>query len=490
MSTALRENQIVRLEGLIVNYLCLCSSQLELTSTDDVGTKFFKCPTCSKTFSFAKTEEMKKYEQEQKDLRREATLEEITEILDLTIKLDEDIKSLVFLTFLTAYTKNEQVNVIVSGESSIGKTYVVSEVSKFFPNEDLIKKHGVSPTAFFYDDNRVLVDKTTLEKFTLVQPSPDASQEEKHAYREQKKNTAFLQDFERKIIVLPDMPDVKVLEKLRPVLSHDDRICVYSNTTPNPYGMRAKDVYVRGFGIFVVCTCTPYLDEQETSRTFQINPQWTPEKEKAVLGLINKRNSSPKFNTELESNPQRIWLKKRIELIKDTEINEIFINEELLTDIYKWFEGKRESSTPKSSREYTRLLSLAKAWCLFNLWNREKDENLNLYCTQTDIEVAKKVYASIVESSAYNLSPEEYAFFKHLEEIYKGTSTGFKVSEAHQIYYNKNKRPCSDKRLRNMLESFCREGLMRKDKQGQTFYYYIQEHKSQENQQELLSMSP
>jgi hypothetical protein len=474
----------------MTEYKCECGAVFRVDSADDIGTIFCTCPSCGAKKTLDKEEQERRdtlaewLKEHFGELKREATLSEVLDILGETIKFDNDIKLIVFLAMLTAFTSKEQVNIIMEGESSVGKTYTIHEIILFFPESCWLKKNGVTPTSFFYDDQRVLMDKNTLQKVELVRPSKDASDIEKQEYKEKRDNCVMLQDFERKIIWLPDMPDVKVMEKLRSLLSHDDKVCNYTSTMTNQHvGLQAKTTLLKGFGVFIICCCTPMLDEQETSRAFQLNPGWSKEKEAACLDLISRREASPEFNKLLEDNPKRSWLRNRIEMIASAKVNEVFVGEELSLKVLDWFNEKRKVSTPKSSREFTRFRSLMKAWALFNLWTRKQDEDKNLYCEEKDFDVAKLVYESIVEASAFNLCLEEYTFYKALEAEYpyRELSEGFRVSNAHTLFYDKNGRACSDKRLRNMLESFCREGLLRKEKQGQTYYYHIQSLDHNEN---------
>jgi len=411
------------------------------------------------------------------NLEKEETLEELLEILNITIKFDNDLKTIGFLACLLTYTEQDQVNLIISGETTIGKTYNITELLNYFPEQDIIKKHSVSKMAFWYDENNKIVDKTTLEEVKLVRPkqTPEETDEQYEkrleTYREQKLNSVSLQNFERKIPFLPDMPNVDVLQPLRPLMSHEDKIIKKLSTTMAKYGHMAKEFWIKGYATFIICSTTAFIEAEDTSRSFQLNPEWNESKEKACRDLINKRGSSPEFKENLEVDPKRVWLKERIKIIKSANINEIYINEELAQKIDQWFESKRKISTPRNSREYIRLRSLVKAWTLFNLWNRKRDDNNNLYSNEKDVETAEQIYDSIVEASAYDLTPEQYEFFKYLKE----ESIAFTIVDAHNVYYKKKGRICADKRLRNMLNSYCREGLMRVEKEKQKFIYYILE---------------
>jgi hypothetical protein len=76
---------------------------------------------------------------------------DLSEALELTIKNDNENKVVAFLCQLSAYTEDAQFNVSFNSPSSTGKSYIALEVSKLFPNEDVIKLGNCSKTAFFHE---------------------------------------------------------------------------------------------------------------------------------------------------------------------------------------------------------------------------------------------------------------------------------------------------------------------------------------------------
>lgn len=74
------------------------------------------------------------------------SLVELTEILGLTIKRDETNKVIAFLSQLSAYTEDSQINVSFNAPSSSGKSFIPIEISNLFPQEDVVKLGNCSPT--------------------------------------------------------------------------------------------------------------------------------------------------------------------------------------------------------------------------------------------------------------------------------------------------------------------------------------------------------
>ncbi|MFH1220693.1 MAG: hypothetical protein V1694_09620 [Candidatus Eisenbacteria bacterium] len=82
---------------------------------------------------------------------RPLSLDELCEILTLTIKEDRVNKAVAFLCCVSAYTEESQFNISFNAPSATGKSYIPLEVTSFFPKADVIKVGYCSPTAFFHD---------------------------------------------------------------------------------------------------------------------------------------------------------------------------------------------------------------------------------------------------------------------------------------------------------------------------------------------------
>jgi hypothetical protein len=79
-------------------------------------------------------------------------MQQLVDVLDLTIKEDSVSKLITFYCMLSAYTHDSQINVSFNAPSASGKTYITTEVAKLFPDEDKIESSGASPTSFYYTE--------------------------------------------------------------------------------------------------------------------------------------------------------------------------------------------------------------------------------------------------------------------------------------------------------------------------------------------------
>ena len=228
------------------------------------------------------------------------TSKEIGETLSFTIKHDDENKLLAFLGMLSAYTEDSQMNLMFNAPSSTGKSYIPTEVAKLFPVEDVIQLGGASPTAFF------------------------------HSGKFDKEKDVYTVDLERKILIFLDQPHDQLLQRLRSLLSHDQKIIEHRITDKTQRGgTKTKTILLKGFCSVVFCTASLKTDEQEATRCFLLSPETTQEKLKAGIEQKIRRESNPEaFNLWLESNSDRQLLKERIRAIKQERINEIRISKE------------------------------------------------------------------------------------------------------------------------------------------------------------------
>ena len=181
--------------------------------------------------------------------------EELITILGRTIKQDDENKITTFLCMLSAYTENAQFNVSFNAPSSTGKSYIPMEIAKLFPEEDVLEIGYCTPTAFFHDYG-------TWDK-------------------EKKQYTV---DLSRKIIVFLDQPHTKLLERLRPLLSHDKKFMKTKITDKSQkHGLRTKTVCIKGFPAVVFCSAGMKVDEQESTRFFLLSPDTNQEKLRAAI---------------------------------------------------------------------------------------------------------------------------------------------------------------------------------------------------------------
>jgi hypothetical protein len=68
----------------------------------------------------------------QNDINRPVSLSEVAQTLGTTIRHDDATKLIVFLGCINTFTDQDQVNILMAGEASGGKSYIALEVASYF----------------------------------------------------------------------------------------------------------------------------------------------------------------------------------------------------------------------------------------------------------------------------------------------------------------------------------------------------------------------
>jgi len=312
------------------------------------------------------------------------TPKELIDVLGLTIKKDEENKLITFLCQLSAFTEDSQFNISFNAPSSTGKSYIPLESSNLFPEEDVMKLSICSPQAFFHEQG--MYDK---EKNCIVV------------------------DLSRKIIIFTDQPHTALLERLRALLSHDEKEIQSKITDKNQRGgNRTKTVIIKGFPSVIFCSAGLKIDEQEGTRFLLLSPEITQEKiRESIHEKIRKATDSESYKKWLDENPERNLLKRRILAIKQENIKDIKVN--FSEELEKRFTSKSKILKPRHNRDVGRLISIIKSLALVNLWFRERNGS-TITANESDIEEAFKIWGAIAKSQELNLSPYVYQFYEEV----------------------------------------------------------------------------
>ncbi len=364
-----------------------------------------------------------------KDLQREVTLAEISKILSTTIKEDEESKLITFLVMLLTFTDEDQQNIAFKSESCRGKSYIPLEIIHYFPDEIVIKSAYCSPTAFFH---------------------------EKGEWDDEEKTVNV--DLRQKILIFLDQPHDMLLQRLRPLLSHDSRKLAYRITDrKQKSGYRTKTTIIHGFPTVVFCTAKVSIGDQERTRMFLLSPGASQNKLAESIKLLAKRlGNRDAFKEELEANPKRKWLRDRVDNIKNADIQNIILPN--AKEICERFLVYRENLIPRHQRDFPRLIALIKAHALLNLYQREiVNKGKTIIANETDVQAGFQLYEEVVAPQELGVSPEvleiyEKAFkpnFPYNEALMK--YEGLTRRDLLSCYHAEFHRTLSSKRLSNEI---------------------------------------
>ena len=312
---------------------------------------------------------------------KEMSIKDVCDILDATIKKDDESKSIAFLAMLNTYTDESQINVFFNAPSSTGKSHIPLSIADFFPTEDKIILAQCSPTAFFHEQG--VLDKDKKE---------------------------IIVDLSRKILIFTDMPNTALLERLRSILAHDAKESRSKITDKDQKGgNRTKTVVLIGYPSVYFCSAGLKIDEQESTRFIMLSP--SVEHDKIVAGIqqsISKESDREKFLIALDADPRRALLKKRILGIRQEKIIDVKIENPALVE--KLFLSDSKSVKPRQQRDIKKIISLIKGFALLNVWFR-KNENGYVWATEKDITDAFDLWNKISYGQDYGLAPYVFQIY-------------------------------------------------------------------------------
>lgn len=313
----------------------------------------------------------------------EMTLDDVAKVLSLTIKDDDVNKKIVFLTMLSAYTDQSQINVSLNAPSATGKTYLATEIAKLFPKVDRVERSGASPTSFFYGAG--VFDKSRNAKIVSLR---------------------------RKILLFYEQPNPALQEKLRPLLSHDERETTHALTNRKGGRNQTDMIIIEGYAATVFCSAGLRLDEQEATRAILISPEVSAAKIKQAIHLRARRGADEtKFADWIDSQPERVALKDRIIAIRHEHVDDILIAEADITDIERRFLDMLHVLKPRNQRDIDHILQLVKVITLLNVWHRRQPDG-TIRASKSDIDQAFAIWGEFFESQNLGITSYVYNFYK------------------------------------------------------------------------------
>lgn len=376
------------------------------------------------------------------NVTRPISLQEVSDVLNSTIKHDRRNKLITFLSMLLTYTESDQINVSFTAESSTGKSYIPLELSWYFPDPDILEYSYVSPTSFYHEYGALL---------------PDPS--DKRDVDPKEKRKIIYIDLHQKIMIFLDQPHDMLLQRLRPLLSHDRKRLVAKITDRRQKsGLRTKTVLIEGFPTVLFCTAKFSMQDQERTRLLLLSPETTQTKIKdAILLKIEKESDRQAFQKFMESDPKRCWLRKRVEAISSSGAGYVIIPEELRVKIAQKFFETHNALIPRHQRDIGRLLALIKAHTLLNVWHRQRVEKA-IIATEEDVQVGFSIYSEISTANELGLPPEVYNIYIKLKE--QIPEEGVTRKDFQRLYYQTFYRTIGKKRLDEILSILQSVGLL------------------------------
>lgn len=334
------------------------------------------------------TEDNKPYQTIQRYSGREwgvCTTKQLLEVLGQTVKQDNTNKLIVFLCQLLTYTESDQFNLSFNTPSSSGKSYLALEIASLFPKEDIIDLGYASPASFFHT----------------------------HSFYDKEKK-GYIINLERKILIFLDMPHPQLLERLRPVFSHDQKEIHIKITDKQKFGIKTKDIYIIGHPSVLFCSASFQFDEQELTRFILLSPETTQEKLRAAITEVVKRETDIiAYYRNLLADTKRTELKERIRAIKEAHIKQINLHDP--NKLMSLFYERNKILKPRHTRDIKRIACFAKAFALLNLWYRNyQPYNGTIITTDEDYQEAFAIWDQVSMAQDLGLPPYLLNLYKEV----------------------------------------------------------------------------
>jgi len=428
-------------------FLCGCGGFLKQSHIDDIGTVWYKCDACGRTVSLVELEKnrqksLEALKIEHAELMKPLTVDDVIEILGSTVKHDDENKAITFLTELLTFTEEDQINLGFLAESSTGKSYIPLELSWYFPKEDVIKLGYASPTAFFHE-------------YGIPLPDPN----DKRDVEDAKKHKIIHVDLRQKILIFLDQPHDQLLQRLRSLLSHDEKEIVLKITDKGEkYGLKTKTVVIEGYPTVIFCTAKFSMADQEKTRLLLLSPEINQEKLREAIALKIERESDREgFYKRMMEDPKRKFLATRVWSIKTAHVKYVKIPEELRQQIYGQFLEEHKFLIARHQRDISRLLAIIKGHALLNYMHRERNAD-SIVVNWEDVEAGFKLYHGVSEANELGLSPELFNVYQKLKPCIN--ENGVSLIEFQSAYYKEFHKPLGYDSARKTLKTLTSVGLL------------------------------
>lgn len=266
-------------------------------------------------------------------------------------------------------------------------------------------------------------------------------------------------DLHQKIIVFLDMPHDQLLQRLRSLLSHDEKAIALKITNKREKGgLRTKSIIIRGFPTVIFCSAKFSLADQEKTRLLLLSPEVSQEKLRESIALkIEKESDREAFKKRLMEDPERLRLMERVQRIKAARISNIIIPEELRSFIYQQFTEDHKYLIPRHQRDISRLLALIKAHALLNFTHRKR-VNDSIIVEKEDVEAGFQLYYGVSEANELGLSPELFNIYNKTKQYFN--EVGLNITEFQSAYYREFHKPLGYDSARKILKTLAAVGLL------------------------------
>lgn len=374
-------------------------------------------------------------------------IEKIWKVLDDLIVGEEQNKKILFYIMLSTKLKERgktaPLGCYITGDSAGGKTHLVREVSKLFPDRMKLFFGGSSGKTLRYLDGK-------------LEPLEEYGKNENGEWKRWKK----IVDLSGKILwFLEDVGSEEVFKDLRPILSRDQKEIHFTTVVKNRskkggefYGN--QDVYIRGCPSFVTTSTKGEILKETGTRVIQLSPDESKEQSRKI---VKSKYEKEKF----------YWEEENYEDIHD------FIDSLESKDVYVCFGDLLEFPLDNLNirRDFDKIINLVKVSALLNQKDR-KEITLKgkpvLVATTEDLCIILDLILPILKPTLMNLPKKLVTFYDWLIQ-YKEQHPEFELTNTNIAKVKGLSQPA----VRNYCWNLVNSGKLLMTKEGSVNYYEI-----------------
>ena len=419
---------------------------------------------------------------------------EVAAHLEPVIRRDFTVKVTLFMACLLTQTSGDQLNIALTGEPASGKSYLALTVTSLFPPGEVVEIAGATPRALIYEKGTQVVPADSdsdgggdggaprripleealeplLEELSSLELEGGGAKEggkrakEGGEARDQRRRAALIRkrinelrakamrlvDLKGKILVFLDQPNPELLERLRPLLSHDREELMFTLTNKTSSGrIVTETAIIRGFPTLIFCSTKGYADQQERTRLIFLSPETSKEKIREVLeSLADKAGGAKPPPPELEI------LRKRVRIARNSGVREVRVEGLPVLAAFELY----ATDAPADTRFFQILLSLVKAFTLLNVLNRRRDESGALIAEPVDLEYALTLFSKIAESHRLGVTPLALQLLEAVKPALQGAPQGLRGNELSRVYAETH-HPIGGGVLKDLIHQLVEAGLL------------------------------
>lgn len=276
----------------------------------------------------------------------------------------------VFLSALTDHPLNHRWN----GDSSTGKTAIVTAVVDLFPKEMILLRAGMTAKVFYYD----------------------YSTENEHGDR--------VNDLTGKVVVILEEEESQdFLREIKPILSHDMDEITYSFVDKVDNRNKTCAAIIRGHPAYMGLTTQVQLDEQLSTRSSTGTPDYSREKFESILDSTAREATLPKRDT---SKDDTNTIRHAIRLLRD-----VVVVVPYMPIVRRYF----PYTAPRAVRDFKQFIGVVKTVAFLHQYQRTHIDIDGCECVVanlSDLDIATRINEAAICETVSGVPRDVLNFYR------------------------------------------------------------------------------